>query len=272
MSMNCWRIAVVTLCVAITGCAGVPLEAGRSRSLDLVKQRVQAPVGATAASSGAADLDTALQKQIVAWLDSPLTLDAAVRIALLRNPRLQVAWARLGLSAADIFEAGRLQNPTLSAVLLMPLGDAAGNKFSAGASLGFTELLLRRSTQRIAAAEFEGMQAEVADRILTVVSDTQRAWVDAVAAAQRLNVRQSVREVADVTAELAGRYAEAGNINQLELQVQRAAASEARIAVRRVDAEFTDARSTLLKQLGLGTDAQWTLPAALPAMGDDAPL
>jgi cobalt-zinc-cadmium efflux system outer membrane protein len=272
MTRNCWRAAIALLCVAITGCAGVPLEAGRTQSLELVRQRVTAPVGDAAARSGAAQPDAAVERQLSEWLASPLTLDAAVRIALLRNPQLQSAWAQLGLSAADVFEAGHLQNPGVSAALLMPLGDATGNKFSAGASLGFSELLLHRASKRMADAQFSGTQATVAYRILAVVSDTQRAWVDAVAASQRLAVRQSVREAAEVTADLAGRYAEAGNLNPLALQVQRAAASEARIAVRRAEAEFLDARTALLKQLGLGTNVSWTLPQSLPAVGDDAAL
>jgi len=273
MSMNAWRAATAMLSLAIAGCAAVPLEAGRSGSLGLVQQRVPAALSDAATRAVTArETDAAVQTQLRAWLASPLTLDAAVRIALLRNPRMQVAWAQIGTSAADVFEAGRLQNPAVSAALLFPLGDAAGNKFSVGASLGFAELLLRRASTHIAAADFERRKAEVAGAILDVVSDTQRVWVDAVAAAQRMRVRQAIHEAADVASDLAGRYLEAGNVGDLELQVQRAAASEARIAARRAEAELADARSTLLKQLGLGTDAIWSLPDSLPAVQDDAPL
>jgi cobalt-zinc-cadmium efflux system outer membrane protein len=254
-----WRAGVATLLVAAAGCASVPLEQGRSGVHDLLATRVS--------------VDAATDAQLREWLAAPLTLENAQRIALLRNPRLQAEYAQLGLSAADVFEAGRLQNPSIGLTWLFPRGDAVGTKFGASASLGFTDLLLRRSKTRVAAAEYAGTQARVAAAVLDLMVDTQRAWLDCVAAAQRAAVRRSIQDAAAVSADLAGRYFEAGNISQLELQVQRAEATGALIEAQNAGNALIDARARLQAQLGLAPrDGAWTIPDALPEVPKDAAL
>ncbi|MEY4761441.1 MAG: hypothetical protein RLZZ200_1297 [Pseudomonadota bacterium] len=233
----------------LAGCAGLQLDEGRVKSRQLVESRL--PTGG------------AVQGTLEQWLAKPLDLDTAVRVALLRNPSLAAIEAELGFGAADVFEAGRLHNPALGAAWLFPQGSLSGTKLSASITLDFTSLLLRRSTKRIADSAFEQLQAKVAASVLSLVSETQRAWVDAVAAAQRLTVRQSIQDVADAAAELAVRHAQAGNLSQLDLTVQQAAASEARLETQQAEAEFVDARAALQTLLGLDAGMAWTLPNSL---------
>ena len=260
------RAVLVTLAcpLVLAGCASLPLEQGRAGADALVRSRVAPGVASAAARAARAEQDARIAQDISAWLGRPLSVDVAVRVALLRNPGLQSQIAELGLSAADVFEAGRLHNPQLELALLKPRGDAVGNKASAGLTLGFTDLLLKRATTRIAAASHERTQAAVAEAVLALVSETQRAWVDAVAAAQRVAVRQSIDEVASLGADLAARYQAAGNISRLDLQLQQAAASDARLALQRARADAVDAQSSLQQLLGLSAGESWQLPQALP--------
>lgn len=248
-----------------TGCTGLPVDAGRSATGSLLSARVSPTLAMTAARAARGEDDAAVARDIAGWLSVPLTVDAAVRVALLRNPTLQARFGALGLSAADVFEAGRLRNPSVDATFLLPRGDGVGNKSSVGVTLGFTDLLLRRSASRIAASAQAKTQAEVAGAVLHLVSDTQRAWVDAVAASQRVAVRKAVVDVTSVTAELAARYQEAGNISRLDLQVQQAAATEAQLALDRARAESVDARAALQSLLGLEGGSSFQLPQGLPA-------
>jgi outer membrane protein, heavy metal efflux system len=242
--------AIVTAMLA-SGCAGLPLEQGRSNVQSLVHSR------ASVTPADAAMID--------GWLAGPLTLERAQQIALLRNPSLKVSYARLGLSAADVFEAGRLPNPSLGLAWLLPLGAADGSKMSASLMASFADLLLRGSRQRIAAAQFAGLQEELASATLDVLAATQRAWFNCVAANQRVAVRRSIADAAQLAADLAQRYHDAGNINALELQVQRAEASQARIALQDAQMELADARSELQQMLGLSfAQSGWTVPESLP--------
>ena len=243
----------LVVAVLASGCAGVPLDQGQSNVRALVQPRISESVTGTAEAS------------IDQWLATPLTLERAQQIALLRNPALQAAFARLGLTAADVFEAGRLQNPSLGLSWLLPLGSAEGSKVGASLFTSFADVLLRRSRQRIAGQEYTALQEQIASSALDVLADTQRAWFECVAAQQRVAVRESIAEAAQLTADLARRYREAGNISVLQLQIQRAEASQARIALHEARMQRVDARAELQKVLGLpAVQSGWSVPEALP--------
>jgi len=247
-----WRLcSAITTALVISGCASLPLEQGRSNVQSLVDSR--------------AGIARAEEPAIATWLAEPLTLERAQQVALLRNPALRAQYSRLGLSAADVFEAGRLQNPSLGLAWLLPLGGAEGNKASASLMTSFADLLLRSSRQRIAAATFAGLQEEIAAAALDVLASTQRAWFGCVAATQKVAIRRTIDGAARLAADLARQYLDAGNISALELQVQRAEASQARIALHEALMELADARAALQEVLGLPAAQQsWTVPEALP--------
>ena len=256
MSIGYWRASAAILLAGIAGCAAVPLEPGKARVHELVQARSGAALPADAAH---------VDQSVQALLREPLQLPAAVQIALLRNPTLQLEFARLGIGAADAFEASRLSNPGVNFAVLFPTGGASGNKLTAGATLGFSDLLLRPVRGRIAASEYQRTQELVAASILDLALDVQRAWFDCVGASQHAAVRRSIGESAQSAAELAARYHQAGNIDQIALQLEAAAASEARIALTQADTDATEARVHLQNLLGLGAaEASWTVPESLP--------
>ena len=247
----------IATALLVGGCASLPLEQGRSH--------IQALVGARPTATSAAD------SSVAQWLAAPLTLESAQQIALLRNARLKANYARLGLSAADVFEAGRLQNPSLGISWLLPVGGADGSKVGASLMTSFADLLLRSSRQRIAAAGYAGMQEQIAAASLDALAATQRAWFDCVAANQRVAVRRSIADAAQLAADLAQQYREAGNVSALEVQLQRAEASQSRIALHDAQMRLADARAELQKQLGLGiNESAWTVPESLPEVPQGA--
>jgi len=260
-----WRMpCAVVLAVLASGCASLPLADGRSQVNALLQSRSAS--AAVAVEGSAADAQR-VETQLAQWLSAPLTLESAQRVALQRNPRIRATYAQLGLSAADVFEAGRLQNPTLDLSWLLPLGSAQGSKFGASADLGFVDLLLRPSKRRMAEAEFESTKQDVAAAVLDLLAQTRQSWFECVAATQRVSVRRSIADAAQLAADLAARYHEAGNITQLELQMQRAEASQARIELQTAELTLSDARANLQRLLGLGAmQSSWTVPEALPEL------
>ena len=115
------------------------------------------------------------------------------------------------------------------------------------------------------------LQEQIAAASLDVLAATQRAWFDCVAANQRVAVRRSIAEAAQLAADLALQYREAGNVSALEVQVQRAEASQSRIALHDAQMQLADARAELQKQLGLAfSQSAWTVPESLPEVPQDA--
>jgi len=258
-----WRMPCALVMSALAaGCASLPLKQGQSQVDALLQARTPPTITAPAQRSVDAQ---GIDAQIAQWLAEPLTLERAQRIVLLRNPRIRAEYAQLGLTAADVFEAGRLQNPTLGLSWLLPLGAAQGEKVSASLGVAITDLLLRGARQRMASAQFEGVQQMVAGTVLDLLTQTQLAWFDCVAATQRVAVRRSIADAAQLAADLATQYYQAGNIAQLQLQLQLAEASQARIEMQAAELTLTDARAQLQTQLGLGaSQSTWTVPDILP--------
>ena len=209
------------------------------------------------------------------WLDQPMTLDAALRVAMLRSPRLQEAYAHQGLARAEVLEAVEISNPRLSLSRLSL--DGGGSDRSVGLSLPLVDLLMLPSRTRLAKLEYERATFEITGAVLGVVADVEAAWYVHVAARQVAAMREAVAEGAAASAELAARFHEAGNISDLQLAQEQAAASEARIAALRARAQAGRDRLALNLVLGLhGDEADWeaseNLPLPVPREDDVALL
>lgn len=79
-------------------------------------------------------------------------------------------------------------------------------------------------------------------------------------------MRGTVAKGMATSADLAQRFFEAGNINELQLKQEQAAASQARIDAARAHADAQQARLQLNTLIGLsGADADWPVSAQLPS-------
>lgn len=209
------------------------------------------------------------------WLDQPMTLDAALRVAMLRSPRLQEEYAHQGLARAEVLEAVEISNPRLS-LSRMSLEGGRNNR-TVGLSLPLVDLLMLPARTRLAKLEYERATFEVTGAVLGVVAEVESAWYEHVAARQVAAMREAVAEGAAVSAELAGRFHDAGNISDLQLAQENAVASQARIDALRARAEAGRKRLALNLLLGLhGDQADWeaseNLPLPVPQEDDPALL
>lgn len=244
----------------LSACATVPADRGmgevRARLVDH---------GVTLSEAQAAPAGDAM------LTDEPLTPDRAVAVALVHNPELRAEYARLGLVQADVLEASRPANPEVS--LSAQESSAAGESMRLGYGLvqNFTDLLLLRARSDLAADHLAREKFRVAERIRTLALDVKRAALVAVSAAQAAEMRELVAGSARAAAGLAQRLFDAGNINELELAREQAAATAAALAADAARAESDRARRQLHRLMGLRADAQdWPLVRGLPAPPADA--
>ena len=241
---------------ALASCASVPADPGRDEVQSHVAERgldiVERPGEET-------------RELVDDLLSEPIAADDAVAIALLQNPRLRAAYAQLRLAAADVYEAGRLSNPRLSAAWLDSDDPAAvADRLTFGLAQSFTDLLLLRARSRLARGEFRRVQQLAAGEIVDLATETQAGWFELAGAEQSAEMRAAIVKATGSSAEVAERFFAAGNITHLELALERAAASEARLALLDARARVTRERTRLNSLLALPADTSYEIVSGLP--------
>lgn len=201
--------------------------------------------------------------QIARELREPLGADAAVRLALQNHRGLQSRLARLGVTEAEVAEAGALPNPGFRFSRLTRAGEV---ELEAGWHLNLARLLSLPLRRQAEARRLQAEQAQAAADVLSLVAEVRRAWVRAVAAEEALAYRRQLLEAAEAGAELARRMQVAGNFNALARAREQAFETEARLALARAEALRLATRERLVRGLGLEDGTLLRLPEQLPAL------
>jgi len=249
------QVILPVVLLVLSGCAVLPTDLGRSDVDALVGERgkpVDAGTGGNAAS-------------LVELLTSqPLDAESAIRIALVNNPELKASYAQLGFAAADVYAAGRIRNPVFSTSILDSNQAEDRNQVTFGLAASFTDLLTMGARKRLATAEFTRMKQTIGAEVLKVAADTEAAYYRFVAARQVAALRAQIARAGRLSATLAERYHDAGNLTPRDLALERAAAAEAQLAALEADAETYGLRTDLATVLGLSVAGAWDAPTRLP--------
>lgn len=217
------------------------------------------------------DEDAGTTRRIQGWLAAPLDAERAVQIALLRNPRLQAAFSRLGIARAGLLGASLLPNPELEVELGIPEnGGSLHWTFAATENLsGLIALPLRRAQ---ASAELSRAQVQAAAEALDVAYQTRRAFYACQAAEQEVVVLRDVLAAAALTSELLRRLHDAGNVSQLDVAEARAFEEDARLVMAASEQAALEARATLWQWLGgPRTPAELRVSEHLPDVPSELP-
>ncbi|MCB9529651.1 MAG: TolC family protein [Myxococcales bacterium] len=205
--------------------------------------------------------------------EEAVTLDRAVAVALAQGPRVAALRAALGEAEARVVAAGVYRyNPEIevSGAARLGGGEAAADFEVA---LGQTFELGGQRGQRVAAARAEraAARAEAARAAQLVAADVQLAFVEALAARERLAVAEAEQALATTLAELAQKRLDAGAGTQLEVNV--AVADRGRVELRAADAagDYAAARVALAQAMGLAAPAMPAPAGELVEPGEAAP-
>jgi len=258
------------LAATLLGCASVKPTEARRDVAELVEQRVGLP------DMVAEQQDARSRAQVRARVDErmarPLTLDAALQVAMLNNRELRAELEELGVAQADLVDAGLLANPVISGDLV---NSTKGNGLGGGLALSqsLLSVFLIPAKRRIAKTRLSQVVVRVGQSALVLARDVRIAYVRAQAAEQTTGLHRARTQAAELAAELADRQFEAGNINPLDHQLFAAALDHARVELADAQLAATVAREELTRLLGLwGEDIDWTfaspLADALPPEAD----
>src|SRR3989304_2354055 len=127
-------------------------------------------------------------------LASPLSADSAVQVALLNNPGLQSTYAELGIAEADLVQAGRMTNPHFA---YLRTSEGGERKLEWALTFPIIDLLTIPLRTRIESDRSEQVKLAVAGKMLSVATGTRKAWIDAVAAEERVRYLEQVKVAAE---------------------------------------------------------------------------
>ena len=203
-----------------------------------------------------------IDQRVAELLAKPLTMDDAVQVALLNNRGLQATYAELGITEAEVVQAGRLPNPGFSFGRLTRGSEV---EFERGLHFNLARLIALPFIGQMEARRFEQTKAMAAMSVLALAADTRKAWVNALAAEESVRYMRQVRQAAEASSELARRMAQVGNFNKLQRAREQVFYADASLNLARAEQSQRATRERLTRLLGAwGAQTRFALPDRLP--------
>jgi outer membrane protein TolC len=244
--------------VVLAGCASFSPDGGFSTVEQAAKERLGKDLRWARSDSDRAAID----ERVNELLGQPLSMDDAVQLALLNNKGLQASFFNLGISEADLVQAGRLPNPGFSFSRLTR-GDEV--ELERGLHLSLARLIAMPLLREVESRRFAQAQAVAAMSVLSLAVETRKAWVLAVAAEESVRYSTKVMQAAEAGAELARRMAQAGNFNKLQQAREQSFYADAALNLAKTQRLQRSMRERLTRLLGLwGAQTSFRLPERLP--------
>src|SRR6266496_725777 len=242
--------------VALAGCAHVDPNPAFRELANTVHLRTGKRVQWNRGTAQDAEAQTA----VASLLRHPLTADAAVQVALLNNRNLQATYEELGIAQADLVEAGLLRNPIFTFERRLP-----GQALEADLLKEFIDILLLPLRKRIAAAQFEAAKLRVGHEILKTAAEVRAAFYEHQGDQQLVDLRKTVADATERSAETALRMHEAGNLKDINLANEQASHAQAKLEFAKAQSQAAQSREKLNKLMGaFGQQTEWTIGARLP--------
>ena len=232
---------LATAAMALVGCVAMPADRGAAATKQLVETR-STVADTVQRLNGSPQVAVEFSTRLLA---APIGGTEAVQLALLNSPRMRELYATLGLSQGDVYDATRLANPSLGYLRLTPEA-GGGNKTTWSIAQEFTQLLFLGYHNRVGRAQALRAEQQVAHEVLQLEAEVREAFYAHAGLQLSARMRAAAARGARVSADLAARFHEAGNISLLQRSREEAVASEASIGARRLEAQALAARGQLL--------------------------
>ena len=254
------KLTINAVAIAIlSGCASLSPDGNQADIGQLTKGKTAGVDASVATADTAATRDA-----VVKLLAAPITLESAVRIALLNNPGLHANMATLGISDAERVAAGSLPNPHFSIGRFVE-----GDKKEIERAVGFNIIGLISLPWR---AKWQNQQHELAklnaaQEVIKLATDTRKAWINAVAAQQTAAYMGDAKLAAEASGELARRLARVGNWSKLSQAREQVFLADAVAQQARAQQNAFAEREKLIRLMGLwGQQTQFKLSERLPEL------
>ena len=248
-------VTFLLLASAMAGCASLDPEPSFQKVAEAVHQRSGQSISWT--------VDETDRMAALDALRQPLTLENAVRVALLNSPALQAEYTRLGIAQAEFVQAGLMRNPVFAASYR---DGRFEDTLDLGLSIDFLDVFLIPVRKRQAAAGQKAAELSVTEAVMDRVGQVRQSWIAAVAARQSAaNIRENQKLLESIDG-ISEAMLKAGNITLLERQRSRQIMAENQMLLDEAEFAAANAKDALAVVMGAWGGPDWALPSALPEM------
>jgi len=255
---RCGLAALLASAALLGGCASFSPDGGFAAVEQTAKDRLGKELSWARSQ---ADQDR-IDQRVSELLSKPLSVDDAVQAALLNNRGLQASFQELGITEAEVVQAGRLPNPGFS-FGRSSKGDE--REIERGVHFNLARLLALPLIGPMEARRFAQTQGMVATSVLSLAAETRKAYYNALAAEQTVRYMRQVKQAADASNELARRMEQVGNFNKLQRAREQVFFADASLNLARAEQAQRATRERLTRLLGVwGDQTRFTLPDRLP--------
>lgn len=255
-------LCLIGCAALLPGCAQVKPQADFGLARQLTMDRTGA-VAVYDPDAAGPSLD-----EIAEMLGDGLSVDEAVRLALLNNRRLQAEFMAIGVARADVVQAGLLSNPTLGLSAQFPEGGGRSN-IQASLAQNIADLWQIPKRQKAADATLEETILRVANAAATLFHQTRIDYYQAKAAEELLAVAEKNLTLVTESYEAVKTQHEVGTASLLDENLARGQLLSAELGVRKARLEAANAKRALARRLSLSESMDGVdLVDALPEFGE----
>ncbi len=257
-------VGLFLVTLALNGCATFSKDSGFGSVEKSIKDHAGKDVQWIKSDADQHKVD----QRIKELLQIQLSVDDAVQVALFNNKGLQASFYELGISEADLVQAGRLPNPRFAMLYAKNGGEY---KIEQALTFNIFSLVTMPKAKEIEGRRFEQTQRQTILEVLRLANETRKAYYIAVAADQGERYMQQVMTAAESSAELARRMKQAGNWSALDQAREQGFYADAALGYARAKQSRINAYEQLTKLMGLwGQQTQFKLPDRLPDLPEIA--
>ena len=154
-----------------------------------------------------------IQKETETLLNQPLSEVAAVKIAFLNSPVIKAELSALGISEADMREAGILHNPTVTFSSRTSNEEGAKRNNEIEIKQDVLDVLFWPLRKSAAGTRFKAVQYEAAGKITEFIKGVRLSYLEWLAAVHKKALAQDHFKAQEAALEISSRQKEVGNIN-----------------------------------------------------------
>ncbi len=267
MTCSNWprRGALIGLSLALLGCAGRT----RDRAVDETEASIRSSTG-FAVDTKSDVFAGKLLHEVRQTLQRPLNADDAVRIALLNNKRVRAELEGLGIAVSDVIAAARPPNPTVEAHAGFDNGLSA---YGGTVEVGLSRLLTMGKRGGVAKRKLAAEKLRIGDEVMAFALQTRSAFHSYLAARKLVKIGTTMLEAAQASKEAAQALLEAGNIPQVDYEMEHAFLEENRLTLALAQKMELDLREDLNTLFGVwGPYTRWVTVDDFPALPSSDPV